>query len=693
MTHSHSHSHHPRYLGRSAADAATGAQPLALIAMLWVAPAAIAATPDAATQVDVASLSLEELSHLQVQTVYAAAKHEQKVTDAPASTTVVTRDTIQKQGYRTLADVLNGVGGFYSTYNRSYQIVGVRGFSRPNDYGGRLLVTVDGHRLNEPLYDTQFGGTECPVDLDLIDRVEVIRGPGSVIYGNNAFFGVINIVTRRGHDVDGAEVAGSYGSFDTWTGRATYGQRLTNGVEFIVSGTLLDSDGHGRLHYPEFQEVNGGYADNMDATAARSLFLGVSYRDFSVDAGFVERTKTVPTGAFGALFNDPRFEAYDGKAFADLKFQRTLDNELELFARAYCDRYAWNGRTPYPYDYQEPPLPGLATMDYERDLAESYGLEVQAARVFWERHRLTIGGECRLDSPLQIHVWDDDPPNTWTDARDHQGLVGAYLQDEYTIRPDLVLHAGARYDDYSTSGSAISPRAGLVYTPWEPTTFKLLYGEAYRAPNMAEWGFEGPGFVTNPDLGPETIRTAELVYEQRLNDHWASSLSVFHSNVDGLIDEVRDPVTDLRSVANLEGAVSQGVEVGLVGQWTSGLRVNASYTFADATDTETDTWLSNSPRHLGKLQLTVPVYREKIFTSLELLTQSERLGTRGGLTPANGIVNLTLFSRELVRGLEASASLYNLFDTDYGDPASDAYRQEFIAQDGRAFRIKLAYRF
>jgi TonB-dependent Receptor Plug Domain len=122
---------------------------------------------------DLTELSLEELGTLKVSTVYGASKHEQKTSEAPSSVSIVTAEDIQEYGYRTLADVLRAARGFYVSYNRAYNFIGVRGFNRPGDFGGRILIMIDGHRLNDPIYDSNFAGTEFPLDMDLVDKIEI----------------------------------------------------------------------------------------------------------------------------------------------------------------------------------------------------------------------------------------------------------------------------------------------------------------------------------------------------------------------------------------------------------------------------------------------------------------------------------------------------------------------------------------
>src|SRR3954452_11166967 len=161
---------------------------------------------------DVADASIEELGRIKV---YTASKHLQSGTDAPSSVTVITADEIQKHGYRTLADILQTVRGFFVTYDRNYSSLGVRGFARPGDLNTRVLLLVDGHRLNDNIYDEAMLGTEFPVDIDLISRIEVIRGPVSSLYGSNALVAVVNIITRRGRNLNGLELSSEAASFNT----------------------------------------------------------------------------------------------------------------------------------------------------------------------------------------------------------------------------------------------------------------------------------------------------------------------------------------------------------------------------------------------------------------------------------------------------------------------------------------------
>ena len=165
------------------------------------------ASGDSAELKTLKSMSLEDLTQIEVQTVISASGFEQDADLAPSSVSIVTAEEIKRYGYRTLADILRSLPGFYTSNDRNYDYLG-RGGVNLGDYNSRILVLVDGHRINNNLNDGAALGTDFILDIDLIERIEVIRGPGAVIYGNNAFFGVINVITRKGDQVNGVEATG-----------------------------------------------------------------------------------------------------------------------------------------------------------------------------------------------------------------------------------------------------------------------------------------------------------------------------------------------------------------------------------------------------------------------------------------------------------------------------------------------------
>jgi outer membrane receptor for ferrienterochelin and colicins len=641
----------------------------------------------------VAHLSIEQLLDVRVESVYGASRYEQKTTRAPSSVSIVTREEITKLGSRTLADVLRTVPGVYVTYDRNYSNIGVRGFARPGDFNTRVLLLLDGHRMNDNLYGSALIGREAMLDVDLIERVEIVRGPSSSLYGNSAFFGVINVITRKGAAIDGVEASAEAGSWDTFKGRFTYGKQYTNGLELVVSGTIFDSAGQSELYYEAFDnpQNNFGIAEDADGEYAHNLFGRLSYGDFTLSGGYALRRKRVPTASFGTVFNDGRQVTTDDHHFLDLKYERNFSEDLRVMGRVYYDSYTYRAKSPY--NFAPPGDPPFLVVTRDNNVGDGIGAEFQLTRKFFDRHTLVVGGEYRRALSLVQANLNDDGSDNYRIER-HGWWSGAYAQSEIAIRTNLLLNLGLRYDQYSHFGGTINPRAALIYSPWEQTTFKLLYGQAYRAPNAYELYLDAPGFnKANPDLDPETIRTYELVYEQSLPYHHTLSLSGYFYEIANLITQTYQPAENILMFENINKAKAKGVELGLEGRYPWGMRARASYSLSYAEDGDTGVELNNSPRHMAKFSLIAPIYKEYLTAGLDLQYYSSMKALAGNRTPGFVTANLTLFSHEIVKGLEVSATVYNLFDQRYAYPGSTGHFQDSIPQDGRSFRAKLTYKF
>jgi len=257
---------------------------------------------------DLTETSLEDLASIQV---YSASKHMQSASEAPSAVTVITADQIQKYGYRTLGDILRSVRGFYITSDRNYSYVGVRGFARLGDWNSRVLLLVDGHRTNDHIFGQAMIGSEFLVDVDLIERVEIIRGPSSSLYGAGAFFAVINVITRKPQQLKGWELSFEPASFDTYKERASYGGHY-KGIDLLLSGSFYNSQGQ-TLFFPEFNNpaTNYGITRHTDYESYQHILANVSFRGFSLQGLFSARDKGAPTAYFGTVFNDPRTRNLD----------------------------------------------------------------------------------------------------------------------------------------------------------------------------------------------------------------------------------------------------------------------------------------------------------------------------------------------------------------------------------------------
>jgi iron complex outermembrane receptor protein len=637
-------------------------------------------------------MSLEDLMSIVIDSVYGASGFKQKVTEAPASVTIITSEEIQKFGYRTVADILRSVRGFYVTYDRNYSYLGVRGYGPSGDYNSRIAVLIDGHRLNDNIFDAALVGTEFPIDVDLIDRVEVIRGPNSSMYVASAFLGVINIITKQGRDLQKVSVAGQLASYGSYQGRVSYGNKFNNGLQLLLSGSFYDSHGHDRLFFKEFDNPanNNGIAVNADADQFRQLFANVSWGRFTLHGVFGSRDKDIPTAPFGTVFNVPGTHTIDARTYLDLQYDRELGRGWSLTNRIYYDQF--NNDGTYVYDYSASAGPSRVL---NKNFAHGkwWGDEVAFSKQILESHRLSVGFEYRDNFEQNQGNYDLQPFVQYFSSYQTSYIVSVYAQDEIHLRKNLVLNLGVRYDRYSTFGGTTNPRAALIYTPWDKATFKFLYGQSFRAPNSFELFYDAPGNEANPSLRPETVKTMELVWEQYFANHFRMTVSGFYYPIRSLISEQIDPTSRDFFFTNAGSLDLRGLDFELKRKLPGGLEGTVSYSFQDASKSDARTPLTNSPKHLFQASLSVPLIKQKVFASMDLQYLSRRTTVTGQYSAAYVVPNVTLFSRNLRKGWEFSASLYNVFNHKYADPAGNGLAESAIFQDGRNFRIKVGYRF
>lgn len=637
---------------------------------------------------DLTDIPLEELSKLEV---YSASKFSQKVSEAPASISIITATDIQRFGYRTFDDILRSVPGFYVTNDRNYAYLGIRGFGLPGDYNARILILIDGHRLNENIYGSTGVGTDFPISLDLIDRIEIVRGPGSPLYGTSAFLAVINVLTRRGRDFNGLHVSLEGGSRQTYQGTGTYGREFANGVQAVFSGSYMDSKGVRRLYFPEFNspDNNDGIAQDGDTARSFNLFGDMAYKDARVRLVYQSREKRYPTAAYGTVFNDRLNNTADTRAYLELKFDHTFNTNWSLLTRSSLDAYEYRGI--YRYDTSTADAPSVIS---NKDIASGrwWNSEAQVTRVIGNRHHVTAGAEVRYNIRARQKNFDETDEALYLDSNPSSTESGVYLQGEMAVRSNFLLSGGVRYDHYSTFGGEANPRFALIYSPWEKTTAKLLYGHAYRAPSAYEMFYQdGFSQKKNLALNPEKIRTLELVLEQYLTRKIRISAAGYIYRVRDQITQIEDPEDALMQFRNFGRVHARGIEVQWEGRDLNGLDAHISYMTQKATDAVNGIPLPNSPRHMAQMRLYFPAFKLRGGAGLEMQYLSSRVNFNNYRTGGFLLTNLTLTYRNLVPGLDLSAGLYNAFNRRYSDPGSNEFIQNSLQQDGRSFRVRLGY--
>lgn len=646
---------------------------------------------------DLTKLSLQQLTQIEVPTVFSASKFQQKATEAPSSVTVITSDEIKRYGWRTLGDVIASAQGFYTTYDRNYEYLGARGVNL-GDFNSRILVLINGHRINNDLNDGAAIGTAFPLDVDLIDRVEIVRGPGSVLYGNDAFFGVINVITRQGKQVNGAEASGAYGSFNAASGRITMGNRFTNGLDVLLSGTFYHSDGPENLFYPVYNtpSQNNGVAHNLDNDEFASLFGSANYQDFTLEGGYISREKKNPTAQYLTTFDDSRLRTVDRRGYVTLKYAHQFSDTLNVSADVYYDRSEFQIGYPEPFGSPAP----APVFEKEQETGEWAGGEAQINKKIWDRNQFSLGAEYRDDFSQEDHLYVVVPSaSNVRDVNDRRQNYGIFAEDNFTVVTNLQINAGVRYDQYYDQHDSFTPswnpRAALIYSPSSQSTLKFIYGTAFRDPSFFELS-ELPTLSVKP--GPEKITSYEVDYEQGIGRYLRSSVSAFYNRMDDLIDIQNGSFTNFN-------ANTLGTELALEGIWKGGIRTRLSYTLQHTENRDTDIGFPDSPMHLVKASVSAPLWQDKIFAGLEFQYTSAShtimtVPSLGGIqtepgpdAPGFGVVNFTLYSHNLVKNLDVSASIYNLLNNKYEEPATIFHLQNVIQQDGIAFRVKLTYHF
>ena len=613
-----------------------------------------------------ADKTIEELMGIQVASVHGAAKRDQRVTDAPSSVTIITAQDILTFGWRSLAEALASARGFYTTYDRNYAYLGARGFGRPSDFNNRTLLLVDGHRLNDNVYDGAGIGTDFPIDISLIERIEVIRGPGAALYGTSAFFAVINVITRSGAAIGGVEAKGEAGSFESLRGQASGGWS-GDGLEGVISAGAFRSRG----------------MDSTDGDAGASVFGRVTAGTLLVQGLFASREKHIPTGSYGTTLGDSRNRTTDERGWIDVS-RRFTAGAAALTARVSYDRMNYDGT--YIYDEGR---------QVNRDLSRGDWVtgEVLMSRPVGRGHVLTGGVEYRhnfVQNQANFDEGAEDAP--FVDLAHSSGQWGVYRPGGTGVAPEVDCRRRRTVRPVeprrrirapaARPGAASRRRDGGQDPLWRrvsrPQPVRaLLRRRALQAPN--------------PNLGPESLQTVEVVVERYFGERLRLAATSYATWIRDLISQAE--LADGRLAhTNQDRVRAVGVEVESEARWPSGVLARAHYSHQQVTDQGTAATLANAPRHLASVDVATPIRTRALMLAVDTRFVGERLTRAGTRLPGYWAANLAVLLRPRGSRVAISAGIENLFDRDYADPVGGEFEQEAIAQDGRTAFVRMAVR-
>ncbi|MEN6582120.1 MAG: TonB-dependent receptor plug domain-containing protein, partial [Armatimonadota bacterium] len=295
----------------------------AIILALFLLPACVNAHQDEENtleQQDLTNLDIEDLLNINVT---AASKKIERTSDAPASVTVITHDQIERYGYRNLQDALRSVVGLYASTDLNYGFLGVRGYAMPGDFNTRVLLLIDGVRINDPMYNQVPIDEDVPLDIRSVERIEIVKGPGSALWGSNAVLAVINLITRKANDVQYNRLAQSVGTNENYESFFEFHDDSSDKFQFAGSVTNMGSDGLHSIYFPEFDspDTNNGIAKNVDGESAQRGYLSCSYGKLKMLFNAGDRRKDIPTAIYDTEFNQPGVWTDDYRSVMSLCYE------------------------------------------------------------------------------------------------------------------------------------------------------------------------------------------------------------------------------------------------------------------------------------------------------------------------------------------------------------------------------------
>jgi iron complex outermembrane receptor protein len=452
-----------------------------------------------------------------------------------------------------------------------------------------------------------------------------------------------------------------------------------------VSGTYQDSQGVDRLYFPAFDTpaTNGGIAEGLDGERLKQSYVQIQRNGLTFTGAYGWRQRDVPTASFGTLFNEQhsREQTTDRHTLADLEYVRPFFGNGRVTTRAAYDRFTYDGT--YPFEGADADAPAI--VGHNGVVGSRFTVGARVTHALIGRQVVTVGTEFIDNTGQNQRSYYVNPDVSLFDIRRSSKQRAVYADDELKLTPWLILNGGLRYDGYEKF-TRVTPRSGVIVTPSSIQSFKYLYGTAFRAPN--EWELNSFYFGESvAALRPETIATHELVWERYTNDWLRTSVSTYRYRAEQLITLVPEETAFLGTTfVNSGRVVARGLELEAQMRLPRGVQGMASYALQQVEDVDTGVTLANSPRHMAKVRASGLTGLHGSTLSVELLGIGSRRTIGGQMVGRAATADVTTIV-PLTRSLALTASVHNLFDVRYFDPASDAHRQDVVPQNGRTLRV------
>jgi outer membrane receptor for ferrienterochelin and colicins len=646
------------------------------------APAAPANPAPAAAPPPAPEEDFSELQGLVNEPILSTASQSlETASSAPATSTSISSEDLRRFGIRSLDEAINYLALGMLTQNPLHAVdIGARGVLLTADFGNHVLLLVNGHAMNEQWDGTAYFERGAAIPFELIDHIEIILGPGSVLYGSNAMLGVINIITKRASEWNGYHL--------TLESELPISARVALGFgrEFSIAGTpasVTVAVDYYRQAGPAFsfgpQTVGddavtmmpkkynpagtnagtwGGLADRQYFTRVPAGYARFTLGRMELDLRAATYTRATPyinqfNQSFGD-FNDPSNWERDRWLSADLKYRLPLSSIAELRSRLYGDVYDFlqTLHSSAPEDCQTGQLNGCRRETV--GLSRWAGLEEQVT-LDWRNDASVvtlIGVDGRVrHAGSQLDILDADTgvgTGSLGYVRKTEEALGVYLQQTARLASRFDVNLGARFDADQRFGTHLSPRLAVAYRPWTGGTLKAMYSEAFRAPTMYEVSYLDPHVeIAAPGLQPEVVRSVEGQVTQRwgadrfmvgaFRSWWHGMVSLEQLTADEIAaaiarNQLSPDVTIAVQYRNVADISDVGLNASYDGTRASGrLRYGANLTVAQARRSQPDgpsLDLTVTPKVFGNARIAYALPGSLPVIGLAALFFGQRLADR-----------------------------------------------------------------
>lgn len=678
-------------------------------------------------------LSIEELMNFEITTV---TKFKRDIETVSTFVTVISSDQIKQMGARTIEDVLRIVPGYSVSITQfGLKQFEYRGFRSTNSAGIKFLI--DGISLNNNVFGE---ATRVFDDMSLegVERIEIIRGPGSAVHGSNAMLSVVNIITEKEFSDDKFEAGIKAGSFETYEPFFNFRKKLNEDFKFWGSVNYLDTKG------PELDILQDRVSAYPFSLAPRTtdysnkktdIRVALQYKDLKLSTIYVNKSRAPFIGPSFALVERGKFKNREKYFLANLEHNFSLSDKLRFKNRLYYKKmyFSPDGQI-FPsgfaeYDTEGNPrdinndgiidiFPDGMNATYELD-DNCTGFEILGNWQASETHNLTAGIILEYDWLSDLHsrsnfnILVPGVPHKLNGYKEYDSgivkesdrLFTAFnILDNWKILPDLSLELGFRYDYYDDFGSEFSPHFAFNFRPAKFITIKSLYDQSFRAPSFGELArTNNVNIEGNPDLKPEEVETFEVGFDLHLIKGISANFVAFWVKLDNQIvrvqKEIVTPGYPALMYGNRASCETEGFEFELNANPIKEVSAFANYTYQKPqTENSSSGNLKNAPsipRHKANFGMTFSPSDWFDFNfTLNYIGEREREdGDNREAVESYIFASSTMIISSLIPDLSITASVYNLFDKEYFDPGHKVFVPNDYPRPGRNFLFGIKYNF